>query len=236
MTKQHTLLEVMEHQISTFLESVHTTFPATIQTYNSSKREATIIPSVRLRMGQGQLVQLKPIPGVPVVFPCSSNFGLTFDLSPGDGVMIHCTEQAIGNWINSQLGTVVDPEDNSRFSLTDAIAVPGLYPSGRAPNPSTRIHGTKNSIEVKASNGTVSIDDSGLISIESPSGSVKDLLDDVWTETQGLTTDLLSWASPISSTGPVPVLGSAFSGIVAALTSRLVSISTKALKVQGVLK
>lgn len=47
-------------------------------------------------------------------------------------VLVCVSEHSIGNWMNSE-GELVDPEDATRFSLTDSICIPGLWPKGIIP-------------------------------------------------------------------------------------------------------
>lgn len=125
-------VDTMDTWLQARLEALHTTLPGKIQTYNPQTRTATVVPGVRLRSMHGDLIEIKPIAGVPVVWPGSSKFSLIpASLEAGDGVLLHFSESALGTWLN---GTDVhDPEDETRFSLHDCIAVPGLWQVPKVP-------------------------------------------------------------------------------------------------------
>ena len=125
-------VDTMDTWLQARLEALHTTLPGKIQTYNPQTRTATVVPGVRLRSMHGDLIDIKPIAGVPVVWPGSSKFSLIpASLEAGDGVLLHFSEAALGTWLN---GTDVhDPEDETRFSLHDCIAVPGLWQTPKVP-------------------------------------------------------------------------------------------------------
>lgn len=125
-------VDTMDTWLQARLEALHTTLPGKIQTYNPQTRTATVVPGVRLRSMHGDLIEIKPIAGVPVVWPGSSKFSLIPGaLEAGDGVLLHFSESALGTWLN---GTDVhDPEDETRFSLHDCIAVPGLWQVPKVP-------------------------------------------------------------------------------------------------------
>lgn len=126
-------VDTMDTWLQARLEALHTTLPGKIQTYNPGTRLATVVPGVRLRSMHGDLIDIKPIAGVPVVWPGSKAFSvIPAALEAGDGVLLHFSEAALGAWLN---GTDVhDPEDETRFSLHDCIAVPGLWQTLKVPD------------------------------------------------------------------------------------------------------
>jgi len=125
-------VDVMDTWLQSRLEEMHTTLPGKIQDYDPQTRLATVVPMVRLCSLHGDIIEIKPIAAVPVVWPGCRRFGLIpAALEPGDGVLLHFAESAIGNWLNGQ--GVQDAEDQTRFSLHDCIAVPGLFQTSAVP-------------------------------------------------------------------------------------------------------
>jgi len=107
------------------METVHTMLPGVVQSYDSATRTATVKPTVKLRSLHGDLLSIPPIPSVPVVWPSTAAFSLFGRLQQGDGVMLVVSEASLGNW---QRGTEeAEAEDETRFSLQDMVAVPGLW-------------------------------------------------------------------------------------------------------------
>ena len=129
-------VDTMDTWLQARLESVHTTLPGRIQSYNPDTRMAVVVPGIKLRSLHGDVIEYKPIAGVPVVWPGCKRFSLIpASLEAGDGVMLHFSEGSIGEWLAGS--DIHDPEDETRFSLHDCIAVPGLWQPSRVPGDQT---------------------------------------------------------------------------------------------------
>jgi hypothetical protein len=124
-------LDAMEIWLRARLEDLHISLPGTVTTYNKDTRLATVKPSVRPRSLHGDVFDIPPIQGVPVIWPGSQEFTVQGTLKRGDRVLLVFSEASIGNWIRGQGD--VDAEDETRFSLQDAIAIPGLWPTSAVP-------------------------------------------------------------------------------------------------------
>ena len=119
------MVDVLDTWLQGRMEEIHTSLPGRIQTYDPKTRLATVVPSVRIRSLHGDLLEIKPIAKVPVVWPSTGVFAMIpAKMEAGDGVLLHFTEAGIGNWLSGK-GTM-DAEDETRFSLHDCIASPGL--------------------------------------------------------------------------------------------------------------
>lgn len=125
-------VDAMESFLQSRMEDVHTMLPGVVQSYDPATRTATVKPSVRLRTMHADILDIPPIASVPVVWPGSSAFStMSKDLPAGSGVTLLFSEASIGNW---QRGTQdADAEDETRHSLQDAIAIPGLWSMKRVP-------------------------------------------------------------------------------------------------------
>lgn len=110
---------------------VHTAIPAFVSSYDSGSNLAVIQPSVKMRTMHNEEVAYPAIADVPVQFPNSKAFSLEFPLSAGDmGLLIFC-EVGIGAWTAGNGTNIVCTDDMTRFSLADAIFIPGVYPEGK---------------------------------------------------------------------------------------------------------
>lgn len=142
------LVEVLGAWQAAQMEGMHTCLPGIFISYEGhATRKARVQPAVRLELGTGPILEIPPIDGVPVVFPSSSESSLLFPIKPGDGCLLMFSEAGIGNYLASR-GVVSDPDDQSRFSLTDAIAIPGLFswkavPKTQAPADATWLGSSK---------------------------------------------------------------------------------------------
>lgn len=110
--------------------AIQTALPATIVDYDSSTQKATVavVPCFR-RRERGALTCFRPnpIPNVPVVFPSSAGYSLTFPLTAGDPVTLVFSGRSMDEWLLTGEAET-EPADPRRFSLIDAIAIPGGRP------------------------------------------------------------------------------------------------------------
>ncbi len=124
-------LDAMELWLQSRMEQVHTALPGRIQSYDPSTRLAVVKPSVLPKSMHADTFDIPPIADVPVVWPGTGEFTLEGNLATGDGVLLLFTEAGIGNWLQSSADAPA--EDQTRFSLQDAIAIPGLFQPSRRP-------------------------------------------------------------------------------------------------------
>ncbi|MGD8707103.1 MAG: Gp138 family membrane-puncturing spike protein [Nitrosopumilaceae archaeon] len=145
-------VDIFEKFFKSREECIHTCLPGKITRYDADKRKAVVKPLVKIKNKNGAIIEVPAISEVPVICPGGSNFSLTWDIKNGDGCLILFAETGIGNYLNSS-GQVVEADDMSRFSLTDAICIPGLFPFSSVPDSNVIIESTLNS-KLKIENKT----------------------------------------------------------------------------------
>jgi hypothetical protein len=106
--------------------SVHTCIPGKVESYDPLTKKASVKPLIKMKVNNESL-SYPVINNVPVVFPGSKDVVIAFPLSAGDGCLILFSEQAMENYLSST-GKEVEPGDNRRYSVNDAICIPGLFP------------------------------------------------------------------------------------------------------------
>ena len=127
-------VDIMNDWFDSRMDDIHTIIPGTIEKYEGHKeRKATVKPLVKLRTNKELIIGIDPIENVPVIFPSTKTFNLLYPLKKGDGVLLLFSEVRIGNYLNSTIEQEAD--DSSRFSLTDCIAIPGLWSFKNVPTP-----------------------------------------------------------------------------------------------------
>jgi hypothetical protein len=120
--------------------SIATAIPATVVAYDPVRQAVTAKPTVSGRYQDPDTGALIPFPlptisNVPVAFPSSAGFAITWPLAPGDTVYLLIADSSLDEW--KATGNPENlPQDTRRFDLTDAIAIPGLRPFTR-PIPAT---------------------------------------------------------------------------------------------------
>lgn len=114
------------------LADLHTAVPARVESFASGP-PATVKVSVVLdyfhRGEDGAPVQYSPpqLDDVPVVYPGSGDYGITYPLAVGDYVLLIFCERSIADWLRNG-GTGIAPAHRRRHSMSDAFAIPGARP------------------------------------------------------------------------------------------------------------
>lgn len=104
----------------------HTALIGMVQTYNSATMRAEIQP-VQMKMVNGIPTALPVLVDVPVLFPSNGSFHVVFNLLPGSFVLCVIAEHAIDQWLT--MGSIAPPGNSRRCDLSDAVAIPGLFPT-----------------------------------------------------------------------------------------------------------
>ena len=125
-----TLGESIRAMIGRDRNDLHTAIPACVVSYDAATQKATVQPEIFAETtdidGNRVATKLPAITDVPVVFPRSGAYGITFPLAAGDTVLVVFSESSLDKWATK--GGDTDPEDRRKHSLSDAIAIPGLFP------------------------------------------------------------------------------------------------------------
>lgn len=166
--------------------NIHTAMPGFVTEFTNGET-----PMVAVQPGFKRLYESADAPqnipiirDVPVLYPGSDDYLITFSIPVDTPVLLVFCERAIGNWM--QAGGVVDPALDHMFDYSDAIAIPGLIPE---PNALTQgvisngieIRNRKGDIYIKIEDetiemsdgiGTVNID-GGVIKADNGSGDIE---------------------------------------------------------------
>jgi hypothetical protein len=146
------IVDVLNMFLDFRLENIHTVLPGKILSYDESRRLAEVEPLVQLKTSKEVDVKYSVVENVPVIFPSGKSFTLRWDVQKDDGCLILFSEASMGNFINSTGILQIAGEDSSRFSLTDAICIPGL-------------HSVQKAIELSAIGIEIYIDKTGKITV-----------------------------------------------------------------------
>lgn len=109
-------------QIDNRLKQLHTALPGIIKSFDGYK--ASVQPTImRVFVDKGP----QPLPlieDVPVVFPGSGDWSVTFPINPGDECLVIFLERAMDYWYKS--GGIQAPSRYRLHDLSDAVCIPGL--------------------------------------------------------------------------------------------------------------
>lgn len=227
-------LECFELWLQARLEEVHTTLPGIVQSYDAKTRTATVKPRIKLRSFHGDILDIPPIPSVPVVWPSTSGFSVFGKLKAGDGVILHVFEASAGNW---QRGTSdAEAEDETRFSLQDMVAIPGLWQMAKVPKHDRRKADWAMASEKLSIGGT----EAGLAVMQNGESDLRKELERIMDEVKALREDLRDEFT-LLSTSLASDAGFLFQSVAntatfaAVHTAALVQIEADRLKLQKLL-
>lgn len=120
--------DILKIAFNSFMENVHTAIPGTIQSYDASKKKVSVKPSIKKKLNN-EILSYPTISEVPIIFPSTKDSIVAFPLSIGDGGLILFSEVSLERYLSS-FGEEVEPGENRKFALSDAVFIPGLFPFG----------------------------------------------------------------------------------------------------------
>lgn len=123
-----TLAEVIRAALEAHAGDLHTSTVCRVEKYDATKQVVDCVPVIRRPLenavGDVEHEEICVIPNVPVAWPRAGGFFIHLPLEVGDHVLVVFTHDNIGTW--RQTGSVSDPGDRSRHSLSSCIAIPGI--------------------------------------------------------------------------------------------------------------
>jgi hypothetical protein len=106
--------------------NMNTAMPGVVNSYNPVKVCAEILPLLKRNYLSGEAPPAKPIVDVPVMFMRTNRFRCTFPLERGDTGLLLFGQRDMSEWLTGD-GKEALPGSGRKFSLTDAIFIPGLF-------------------------------------------------------------------------------------------------------------
>lgn len=120
-------VEQVEKVARSVMEEMHTAIPGKIVSFNPATGQATLKPYGTFRTGAGKTMPYPSLTGVPVIIPqCQSgNIQIAFPVESGNDCLIIVSEQELDAWLGGG-----ESENDMKFDLTSAVAIPGLSSKG----------------------------------------------------------------------------------------------------------
>lgn len=194
-----------------------TSIPAIVQGVDLTKMTVEVQPAIQGIVTNPDdsetYVNLPLLVDVPLVFPKSTGFALTFPIAAGDEVLVILASRCIDAWWQS--GGIQKPMETRMHDLSDGFAIPGPC---SLPNTFPSISSTAVQLRNKAGTAFVGINASGLIQFASPTKTLKGVLNGMI----GLLTSLenaLSTFSAATSGAVDPTVAAASAALAAQLTT-----------------
>ena len=123
-----TMAGALQAVIQTALLQMNTCLPGEVQSYNPLTGTVNVQPSIKRKyVKDAEVVLLPIINNVPLVFPRANDAAITFPVKKGDSVLLIFSQRSIENWKTT--GGTVEAGDPRHHDLSDAFAIPGVYPA-----------------------------------------------------------------------------------------------------------
>lgn len=162
------MAQMLKDAIDARLLEVHTAMPAAITSYDRGTNLAIVQPLLKRKyVDEDAAVNLPTISNVRVMHPTSAGGSahVRLPIKTGDEGQLVFNERSIDLWLEE--GGLVDPEDNRRFSLSDAVFYPGLTSKGNVLSSA----GGANSLELKNDKMLIEMLPSGKVKIKNTLGA-----------------------------------------------------------------
>lgn len=163
-TESPSLLAILRDAIRNDRLNLHTAMPGIIQSYSASTQLADIQPVCKRRYADDSVEDLPLIPDVPVMQPRTTLAWVNLPIKPGDSVLLIFCERSIESF--RTIGGVNDPDDVRTHDLSDAIAIPGIFPDLQA------FRGNSDNLELVNSLTKVSLEPDGGVLVENAAASL----------------------------------------------------------------
>ena len=162
---------------SVISESVNTSMPASIMSYDAAKNRATVKPDLPKALNNGEALEAPKIVEIPIAWPsaCGGKASLTMPLKAGDPLVNIVQQRSLEGWLD---GKRTMPDDPRQFDLSDSIAIPGGGHTGTVANPDDVVLKfdksfvqlkNDNSLVVGNDQATITIDNAGNMTIKAKS-------------------------------------------------------------------
>lgn len=137
-----------------------------IAEYND-KQFVDVKPAISRLLSTGQVISNDEITiyDVPVIWPGSGTALFSCPIEVGHTVWLSFSQRNIEDWLYSDGTQEIVPSDSRHFSMTDAVAFPGLWTALSNNHPSTE------NVELKWGDKLISLKPSGEMSVSNASGS-----------------------------------------------------------------
>jgi hypothetical protein len=120
------LSQVVKDALSAKLYDMRFHSPGKVLRYDKDKQLVDVQPSFKAKTPSGKVVNPPAIYNVPVMFQRGGDAIISVPIKKGDSIGLFFCDRSIEKWLSN--GGIVDPEDSRAHVLSDATAMPGLYP------------------------------------------------------------------------------------------------------------
>ena len=129
MSEKYKLLDAIQNTINHSLFNINTAIPGEITKVDTAKQLVNVKVALK-RLVDGTEYEIPELEDVPLMYPRTKVNGLSYQVDPGDNVLLIFCQRNINDWKKKGAGSI--PPDARKFDISDAIAIPGINPEGDA--------------------------------------------------------------------------------------------------------
>lgn len=126
--KEPTLSQVIQRAVTLGLTTTRVCMPGRVDSFDKDTQRAVVQPLLPVTLvdadGEPSDYECPLIYNVPVVFPSTSKFQVTFPIEKNDRCLLVFADRELNGWQAN--GAVTPPATSRTHDLTDAIAIMGL--------------------------------------------------------------------------------------------------------------
>ncbi|MFW6031643.1 MAG: Gp138 family membrane-puncturing spike protein, partial [Myxococcota bacterium] len=136
MGQRDEIVAVMQRVLDQWKRDLRVATPGQIRSYDPSAQTADVQPQIRRELRrlsderERVFDDMPIIPNVPVCFPRFGPWFVSFPIADGDYCLLLVCDQDLTRW--REQGRTGDPYMPSSHHISDAVAVPGLFPEAAA--------------------------------------------------------------------------------------------------------
>ncbi len=119
--------QILKTSFNKQILDVHTSIPCSVTSFNSENRTLSAKPIPKRKFGN-EMVEMPELIDIPIIYPSSSSYQLTFPINIGDIVLVLFSERQIETLFG------LDENETRNHDLSDGMALPGFQLGTPVPN------------------------------------------------------------------------------------------------------
>lgn len=141
-------LQDVQNVITDRLRQMNIALPGEVQKYDAALRKADVLPTIKETFADGTELTLPVITSVPVIMPATSGTRITLPIAAGDTVLLIFSQRSLDLWLSQ--GGQTRAGDTRMHAMSDAMAIPGLFPFNGVPTSGVNLELTDSLIQAGA--------------------------------------------------------------------------------------
>lgn len=123
---KYTQADVIRSHVTAMLRQLHTSLPAIVTKYDSTRQTVDVIIAISTPVGFGEVLPPPTITEVPVIFPSGSDWVMAGPVKAGDAVLLNMCMYSLDEYLNGLKGKVATPVSMRAHELDDCFAIVGV--------------------------------------------------------------------------------------------------------------